>query len=128
MNYRRLFGASQCHLPSRFLDEIPDDLLEKISQEKISAGFSLEDDESADGSVDDEFDQRPASEIIERAARYNSNKDSPYRRGIKVRHPVFGIGIVRASIGTSDQQKLTIAFQNGLIKKILAKYAELVVL
>lgn len=127
VNYRRLFGASQCCLPSRFLDEIPEDLLDKISPEKISGGF-LPHEEEEESSIDDDFDQRPASEILERAARYNANKGSPYRRGVRVRHPVFGVGVVRASIGASDQQKLTIAFQNGLIKKILAKYAELVIL
>ncbi|MBI4412333.1 MAG: UvrD-helicase domain-containing protein [Deltaproteobacteria bacterium] len=125
VNYRRLFGTSQCCLPSRFLDEIPDDLLEKISQKKMDAGFSpdtstllsTDDEEGAESSVDYDFDQRPPSEIR-----------SHYRRGVRVRHPVFGVGVVRASIGASDEQKLTIAFQNGLIKKILAKYAELVIL
>ncbi|MBI2339467.1 MAG: UvrD-helicase domain-containing protein, partial [Deltaproteobacteria bacterium] len=80
VNYRRLFGSSQYAIPSRFLDEIPEDLLEKISQKKIAG--SMEDEEES--SIDYDFDQRPAceveassarrrpaSEIIERTRRYD---------------------------------------------------------
>lgn len=52
---RRLFGSSQYHLPSRFLEEIPEPLVQLVGQRKPA---KPEWDDFRDTSFDDEHDQR----------------------------------------------------------------------
>lgn len=114
---RRLFGTAQFNFPSRFLSEIPNDLLEHagvVHQERFS-----KDDFSDSSSYS--FDQSTVDDL----PVFQTQATNPYQRGRKVKHPVFGVGVIKACEGAVDSQKLTIAFQNGEIKKILTKYARL---
>lgn len=106
---RRLFGTSQYNLPSRFLDEIPADLIHQISSSEKRYS-------------------RPAEEGITVDYSDDQTVEVVLQRGVKVRHPVFGVGTIRASEGYEDKQKLTIAFSNGQLKRILTKYANLEIL
>lgn len=109
VTYRRIFGASQYHLPSRFLEEIPEELINFIEDER----------EDSEIRIDYSYDQRlPSFTQLE--------SEPSYKRGMKIRHPVFGTGIIRSSEGGKGEEKLTIAFADGQIKKVLAKYANLV--
>lgn len=115
---RRLFGSNQYNLPSRFLEEIPEDLLDRRG---MSYKAYAQEAEEEDGgyTVDYSYDQSVSEVAPSRRSL------SPFRRGAKVRHPVFGVGTIRALEGEEEGAKLTIAFSNGQIKKILAKYANL---
>ncbi|MGH7830593.1 MAG: hypothetical protein ACREP8_10495, partial [Candidatus Binatia bacterium] len=53
---------------------------------------------------------------------------NPYRVGIKVRHPVFGVGVIRGCEGRPEDRKVTVAFQNGDLKKLVAKFSNLTIL
>lgn len=97
---RYLNGQEQYSLPSRFLDELPKELVEW-------------EDHAKQWKVDeDEFNQdyRPTT---------------TYRIGIKVKHPDFGVGYIAASEKTSLGEKVTVKFSNGMIKKLIAEYAHL---
>ncbi|MDO8518837.1 MAG: UvrD-helicase domain-containing protein [Deltaproteobacteria bacterium] len=104
-NQRQIFGSVQYNLPSRFLGEIPDKFLERVGGTRKASGIQ----------IDYSYDQREEEEV------------TPYRRGLKVKHPVFGTGIIRASEPHEEGHKVTIAFANGQLKKILTKYANLVI-
>ncbi len=50
------------------------------------------------------------------------------RPGVKVRHPMFGVGTVVRSEGSGDDLKLTVSFLGIGAKRLVARYAALEVL
>jgi len=134
--HRILFGASQQNPPSRFLREIPGEL---------TRAFGLEGDEPArrdrnqtwiepvDG-YDPGAQRRtlPAPGITVRAEPeidYSSSQEagteSSLRIGTTVRHPQFGMGVVRRREGSGAGIKLTVQFERVGIKKLIARFAPL---
>ncbi|EKD41346.1 MAG: DNA-dependent ATPase I and helicase II [uncultured bacterium] len=111
---RSMFGSSQYNLPSRFLDEIPKECIEAAGVKVVSHAS-----ENAFQKGSDHLSQKHIEEQL------NREISSPYKRGSKVKHPVFGVGTIKACEGSKGDEKLTIAFSNGQLKKILAKYANL---
>ena len=108
------------NLPSRFLDELPEHLMERAGSLTSAASIgntprSLQEASSRfQGDPEwDEFDQRPAEE------------QGGLRLGMHVRHPQFGLGVVRKKEGQGEQQKVMVAFENGRIKTLLVRYAHL---
>jgi len=63
---------------------------------------------------DFDFDQRPPDER------------EGLTRGMRVRHPTFGYGLVKAVQRTSAGQKVTVEFRGGVTKKLIAELANLV--
>ena len=108
--WRRRWGSGMGTLPSRFLEEIPPELIEV-------EGYGLG-DLSAAGK--DRTTRRTYDEDDEFAPRVCI--------GSVVRHPTFGIGRVMELSGHADDLKLTISFEGQTPKKILAKYAQLEIL
>jgi DNA helicase-2/ATP-dependent DNA helicase PcrA len=47
------------------------------------------------------------------------------RPGVRVRHPLFGVGTVLRRDGDGDELKLTVAFAGVGAKKLVARYAGL---
>jgi DNA helicase-2/ATP-dependent DNA helicase PcrA len=47
------------------------------------------------------------------------------RPGVKVRHPLFGVGTVLRSEGAGDDLKLTVSFTGIGAKRLVARYAGL---
>ncbi len=106
---RHLYGTTQRNLASRFLEELPEQLIEREYGE--SATFSYE---------------RPflekEKETLETKPSYSPGT---YRVGMKVAHPLFGVGTVRRSDGSGDAEKLVVQFARVGIKKLVARYAKL---
>ena len=104
---RRRFGSRSFSVPSRFLSEIPAELLQ---EEGVSAkkGASL-----GGPRVDASYAQWEPGEEQEIAA------------GTSVRHPVFGSGVVEQVSGSGANCKLRIRFDRVGRKTILLRFAEL---
>jgi DNA helicase-2/ATP-dependent DNA helicase PcrA len=136
---RRVFGEYQATEPSRFLDEIPADLVERIAPTYASqhhGGFNH-------GHY--EFRTNPygrkgggggggrsgggGSRTREAAPAYAyENEDqsgSGLRPGQRVRHAQFGVGNVISIEQHNDDMKITVRFNTVGVKKLLAKYAKL---
>lgn len=112
---RSLFGSFQYNEPSRFLSEIPPSCLTVVKPKgRRFWGDSQIDRSEAQTSWEEETQSR--------------ERESAFRRGLRVRHPVFGVGEIRACEPHSEGDKLTIAFATGGVKKILSKYANLTIL
>ncbi|MDO8643623.1 MAG: 3'-5' exonuclease, partial [bacterium] len=115
---RRLYGGDQYNLPSRFLDEMPEELLERI--EEIPSVPPLT--KGGEGGFDDDdFDQRPPEER-------NTTTQSIYQVGRTVRHPLFGDGVIKKREGAGEQEKVIVFFKNGRMKTLMVKYAGLIIL
>ena len=49
----------------------------------------------------------------------------PCKIGMKIKHPSFGVGIIKAKEGVGEEAKITVTFQNIGTKKLIAKYVSL---
>jgi DNA helicase-2/ATP-dependent DNA helicase PcrA len=126
---RRVFGEYQSSHPSRFLDEIPSELMERITP-----AFAAR-PQSAYSHRHYEFRTDPYGRRG-RGGRFRETQDSyvyenedqsaiELRPGIRVRHPQFGVGTVVAVEEHTDDLKITVRFNAVGVKKLLAKFAKL---
>lgn len=119
---RRQWGDSKMNPPSRFLDEIPDELIETVSQIARRPSFMSRGNSFSKPST--AFDSFPDYENFSDVP----DNESPFRKGMRVRHPVFGAGSIYQVEGTGDSTKVSILFTNQTIKKFIAKHANLTIL
>jgi DNA helicase-2/ATP-dependent DNA helicase PcrA len=123
---RKVYGMTKWHLPSRFLKEsglITDVLQDEDLQVKPYARFddfvnkvgsfkkqtnTIADDHEIDVDDDEIFASVPK-----------------FKKGERIKHPNFGMGIVGDIYGQGDSETVTVKFQNGQEKRLLLKYAKL---
>lgn len=132
---RRVFGEYRPAAPSRFIDEVPADLLVRF--ETPAAGLfqgrfdayagRLRAAPAGGGPRPYMRRQRRSDEIHEPSYAYEREDQSsvPFRLGMKVRHPRFGLGTVLSVEPLDDDIKLTVRFVTVGPKRLLAKYAKL---
>ncbi len=113
---REDFGGTFWNVPSRFLKEIPAELV-KVSR--------LDHRQTSRQSLH----LFPPSE--RKMQRYRENlpdENSEFKIGQSVHHQVFGDGQILGVEASSMGTKLTIQFENSSIKKLIAEYANLTLL
>jgi len=108
--HRNLFGSSSATLPSRFLQDIPKQLI-------ASQGL-WEDGEGKE----DEF--TPVTTLYSRSAA-KSFSNLKLEIGDRVQHKMFGEGIVINCSPNKDDQEITVAFQGAGVKHLLLSLAPL---
>ena len=124
---RRIFGEYQSSEPSRFIDEVPADLIErKAASFSSSSGYQ--------GNFPHyEFRTNPygrGRRVKEAEPTYSYEDEDQstgiaLRLGMKVRHPQFGIGTVLSVERLDDDTKLVVRFTAVGQKTLRAKYARL---
>lgn len=115
---RMQWGQELSNTPSMFLKEIPSQYLEsnssiarpKTFQTKDSYGFQMT-------SLNDPFPDYEKN--------FDESDSTGFSKGMKVRHPAFGIGTIHQLEGNGEDQKITILFKNHTMKKFILKYARL---
>jgi DNA helicase-2/ATP-dependent DNA helicase PcrA len=101
---RRQYGREQYHKPSRFLAELPSDLIHAI---------------------------RPKSSKVYRAPSMPSfmaqdvKVDCPFQVGQQVSHSHFGSGVVLALEGQGEQMRIQVRFNQHGAKWLVLAYAKL---
>jgi len=126
---RRIFGEYQSSEPSRFIDEVPAELVER----KVPTYSS-----SPHQSNFYDFRYNPYGGRGRRGTRVRedepvyayededqSSLDLSLKIGMKVRHPQFGIGTVLSVEALDDDTKLVVRFVAVGRKTLRAKYAKL---
>ena len=121
---RRRYGERSYQTASRFLDEIPSEFVEVLqSQAGPRPSFSGGGGRRGGEASFDEYAQDDVS------IDYSFNQEGPdeitVRKGMRVRHPVFGVGSVMAVVGNGLDQKLRIKFDRVGIKTVMLRYANL---
>jgi DNA helicase-2/ATP-dependent DNA helicase PcrA len=53
-------------------------------------------------------------------------EDDPWKIGMKIKHPSFGIGVIKAREGIGEGAKLTVIFPGAGQKKLMVKYASII--
>ncbi len=97
----RYSQTANFNVKSRFIDEIPEELLQSERRQP------------------DKWEQSGKS------SDFKSDSFSMLKTGSRVIHPTFGYGQVLTKQGSGEGLKLTVVFKGGLKKQLLAKYAEL---
>jgi DNA helicase-2/ATP-dependent DNA helicase PcrA len=129
---RSTFGVGRSNPASRFLEELPDELIRQEVREIESEHFSPREPEWTDPVWRDEkesdfHDQgnsgRGMGEIILMPEGF-----MPLRIGMRVKHAKFGEGRVRSVEGMDENQKATIFFQAAGSKRLKVRYAHLEIL
>jgi DNA helicase-2/ATP-dependent DNA helicase PcrA len=110
-NHRRRFGSEDLYgMVSRFVHEMPEDKLEKISftsalTRKVVGGRPGYNTKTAVSRTVVVFDDFIVGDFVE--------------------HAIFGIGKVMALSGQGENQRVGIVFKDGLKKKLVVKFANL---
>lgn len=101
---RKLYTKLQSQEPSRFLKDIPKSCcwwIERVTSDQVIKLTP----------VKEEFKSRYSSLL--------------YTAGCRVKHPTWGIGVVRDCYGAGDDQKVTVNFPNIGLKRLAVKFANL---
>ena len=127
---RRVFGEYQSTEPSRFLDEIPAELLDRITPAYSSSspsGFTHSHYEFRTNPYGRKGRPGRFRETTEAYSYENEDQSATaVRLGMRVRHAQFGVGTVTSVEEHNDDLKITVRFISVGVKKLLAKYAKLV--
>jgi DNA helicase II / ATP-dependent DNA helicase PcrA len=106
---RMLHGQVRYGIPSRFLDEIPEQLLKRLNSKPAYRPSGL-----------------PA--FISNTEHTNAQRKSdsyPFKIGQSVRHAKFGEGVVVSYEGNADNLEIKINFGREGLKKLAMEYARL---
>ena len=115
---RMLFGTTTRNMPSRFVKEIDSELIEKKnSRLNIQKPVSVKAPEPNPLSLQ--------KQVMNNKARPTSKKSAAYSVGDKVRHSVFGEGIILSVKSMANDAMLEIAFDKVGTKKIMANFAKM---
>jgi len=126
---RRIFGEYQSSEPSRFIDEVPAELVERVAASYSSSGYQ--------GNFPHyEFRTNPygrgrrGDRVREAAATYayedeDQSTGMNLRPGMRVKHAQFGVGSVVSVEALNDDTKLIVRFNAVGVKTLRAKYARL---
>lgn len=135
-NRRRFYGEYRPSSPSRFIDEVPDELLERelpaaasgfqpgLWSGRRGAGYGQND--YRDGS----FRRGGPSRTREATPVYayedeDQSRSGRLEAGMRVRHAQFGVGTVISVEAMDGDQKVVVRFAGVGVKRLLAKYAKL---
>ena len=123
---RMLYGRTNASLPSRFLREIPDDIVERKGGYQQSYGQSVS-QYSSQFQTRTAYNQPAYKPVRSVLSHHNSTSDkSAYlelNKGDMVQHTAFGKGMVLSVVKMGGDALIEIAFDKIGTKKLMAKTA-----
>lgn len=136
---RRIWGQEQMNPPSRFIAEIPKDLVQFKSAMEMNSFFQRHASDSGSQASyfsrsnssqrnsysDSSFESQSFPDYDSDFGDGSSSSKSAYSKGMRVKHPTFGVGSVYATEGSGDDLKVSVLFADQTIKKFVVKYARL---
>jgi len=142
--YRRVFGNEQqlrASLPSRFLSEIPSELVDTVRGSMADIGETRRYEPDPEYSYSpEEFARRVrggqksvGASAPKRAATQSSfgrpaakrGGDANPMLGRKVRHPSYGVGTIVGVDGDDEDRRVSVSFPGRGTKKFIERYAQL---
>ena len=128
---RRVFGEYQATTPSRFLDELPPELMHRIEPAlqqprwQQSSGYELRNPYARSGGGG-RWRQGGAPKKESSFSYENEDQSANgIRAGMRVKHRQFGTGTVVEVEEHGDDWKVTVRFATVGVKKVLARFAGL---
>ncbi len=133
--YRRSYGEDRLRasMPSRFLAEIPSELIEaaagSLSEPGETRRYEADPDHSESYSYRTTRTPYGAGRGTRAGAasssRSSSSKSKDPLIGARVRHSKYGVGTILEVEGEGEDRKLTVSFQDYGAKKLIERYANL---
>src|SRR5436309_5521700 len=141
--YRRIFGNEQqlrASLPSRFLAEIPSELVETVRGSMAEIGQTRRYEPDPEYSYSPEGFRRRVrggprqTQVTPRRQAAQGSFSRPAAKrggdanpmlGRKVRHPSFGVGTIVGVEGDDEDRRLSVSFPGRGTKKFIERYAQL---
>jgi len=108
-NRRRMGNDYNLGMMSRFLREIPEKYLEEIPFSSVLTHKVIS--------------TKPGSVKVRRTRTVTTFDD--FKVGDSVEHVIFGVGEIKAISGSGENQRVGVAFKDGLKKKLIVKFANL---
>lgn len=117
---RRMYNNNNYNLPSRFLEEVPEHLVERVDGLTSNWGSGARGQSATGGPAPD---PRP----LHGEARYEAAEAfvDHLRVGMRVRHPEWGIGTINERIGEGEDLKVVVTFAGVGRKKLAARFVHL---
>ena len=145
--HRTIFGSTSYNAVSRFIKEIPDNLLDGVinndQEEKFNdMSYNWEYGKTSVGKVTTyKFDEakneikqkstyqfRTAESFLSSLSQKQANSEvdiTKYKEGMRIYHKKFGEGIIQKIEAEGDDYKLDIQFDKSGHKRLMAKFANL---
>lgn len=145
--HRTIFGSTSYNAVSRFIKEIPDNLLDGVvnndQEEKFNdMSYNWEYGKTSAGKVTTyKFDEakneikqkstyqfRTAESFLSSLSQKQANSEvdiTKYKEGMRIYHKKFGEGIIQKIEAEGDDYKLDIQFDKSGHKRLMAKFANL---
>ena len=129
---RTMWGAAQYNRPSRFLEEIPGEVLQEVSgrPDRASRRDRLDRPAADSGARRTAWREARVDEALRGAA--TAQAASPAGAGPEelpvgsdVRHPAWGVGVVVDASGSGDDAEVTVRFPEAGEKRLLVAWAPL---
>jgi DNA helicase-2/ATP-dependent DNA helicase PcrA len=118
---RTMWGSSDVATPSRFLSDIPTQL---VSGAGSYAGVKPREAMAVRASTwETPVGAKPNRSVPAQSA--TPSRELKFRAGQRVQHATFGEGIVIESKLDRNDEEVTVAFKNAGIKRLLASFANL---
>ena len=123
-NYRTLFGKTSCNMVSRFVEEIPENIIEDCSiNETFKTDKVFYRNYNADDNEKDESGNEGIRPFTYQNIEYNY---ADFKVGDKVMHKKFGKGIISSvDLDDDNECRLEVVFGSVGVKRLIAKYANL---
>ncbi len=140
-NSRMIYGSTTRNRVSRFLQDIPEDLMECTQQRHESAGTAYsyargsaewQPKPAFSGAASHGRSEHPAAGSVEKPKSFtrpvsisNGTTAVSWQKGDRIVHKVFGAGVITAVTPMGNDQLLEIHFEKVGVKKIMANFAKL---
>ncbi|MGH8755360.1 MAG: 3'-5' exonuclease, partial [Burkholderiales bacterium] len=110
---RMLHGQTRYSIASRFLDEIPTELVKRVNDGLYvrSSVFSVED--------------KNTPVLNTQLSTLNTKRSMPWRIGQNVLHPKFGAGVIVSAEGRGSDARVQVNFHKAGVKWLMLEYAKL---
>lgn len=115
---RTMYGRVSAYLPSRFLSEIPDTLLEEYRRR---TAVSPQNTSFVPGQQRISILSKPVATSLPKKHAV----DASFAVGDKVQHKIWGIGTVLEVIGEGPNMQMKIQFPTKGVRQVVVKYAPL---
>ena len=109
-NRRRMGTETVNGLPSRFINEIPEESLDRISFSSAVTRKFVAGKKKKDG----------LTQMVRTVTDFDD-----FQVGDNVEHSIFGAGKIMALSGTGENQRVGVVFNDGTRKKLIVKFANL---
>ena len=115
---RTMYGRISAYMPSRFLAEIPENLLEEYHRKTAMPQQSTT-------TVPSKQRMSILSKPVASSLPKKHAVDTTFAKGDTVRHKIWGIGTVLEVIGEGQNMQMKIQFPTKGIRQVVVKYAPL---